>query len=89
MPPYIYLSFYFHDLPEPEAFERVVRACVRRGATLGNDFAEYRDFHNAYRRIGQFLDDVYTRKRIHSALGYLTPAEFEDQWRRQQSAAVS
>lgn len=37
------------------------------------DLSEYDDFHEAYRSIGRFLDDVYTRKRIHSALGYLTP----------------
>lgn len=40
---------------------------------------EYEDFHDAYARIGEFLVDVYTRKRIHSALGYLTPEEFETQ----------
>ncbi len=44
------------------------------------DPSEYADCHDAYQRIGRFLDDVYTRKRIHSALGYLTPAEFEAHW---------
>lgn len=35
----------------------------------------YRDFHDAYRSIGRFVDEVYTRKRIHSALGELAPVE--------------
>ena len=38
---------------------------------------EYADFAEAYSRIGRFLDDVYMRKRVHSSLGYKTPAEFE------------
>lgn len=48
------------------------------------DLSEYADFHDAYGSLGRFLDEVYTRKRIHSALGYLTPAEFEAQWLAQQ-----
>lgn len=38
---------------------------------------DYEDYEDAYRRIGHFLDDVYMTKRVHSTLGYLTPAEFE------------
>lgn len=53
------------------------------------DLSDYRDFHDAYQHIGCFLDDVYTRKRIHSALGYLTPAEFEAQWFEQRTAHVA
>lgn len=51
------------------------------------DLSEYEDYHDANQQIGRFLDDVYLHKRIHSSLGYLTPAEFEAQWLAQQAAA--
>jgi transposase InsO family protein len=44
------------------------------------DLSDYEDFADAMSGLGRFLDDVYNRKRIHSSLGYLTPAEFEQQW---------
>jgi putative transposase len=47
------------------------------------DLAEYRNFTEALTQIGQFIDAVYCTKRIHSALGYLTPAEFEAAWQRE------
>jgi putative transposase len=52
------------------------------------DLSEYLDYHDAYHQIGRFLDDVYMRKRIHSSLGYLTPAEFEAQWRQEHTLAL-
>jgi putative transposase len=43
---------------------------------------EYEDLLDARRRIGRFLDDVYNSRRLHSAIGYLSPAEFEQQLRQ-------
>jgi putative transposase len=38
---------------------------------------EYQDLEDARGRIGEFLEQVYNRQRLHSALRYLTPEEFE------------
>jgi putative transposase len=38
---------------------------------------EYRDLVNARASIREFLEKVYNQKRLHSALGYVPPAEFE------------
>ncbi len=39
--------------------------------------SEYRDLAEARASIGGFLEKVYNEKRLHSALGYCPPAEFE------------
>ncbi len=53
--------------------ERLIRTIKEEEVAL----SDYRDYHDAYRQIGRFLEEVYMHKRIHSSLGYLTPVEFE------------
>lgn len=38
---------------------------------------EYENMSEARERVGHFLEEVYNRKRLHSALGYVPPVEFE------------
>lgn len=64
--------------------ERLIRTIKEESV----DLSEYRDYQDAYDQIGHFLEDVYMHKRIHSSLGYLTPAEFEQQWSRSTSPVV-
>jgi transposase InsO family protein len=64
--------------------ERVIRTIKEEEVHL----TEYRDFDDALAQIGYFIDDVYLTKRIHSSLGYLTPAEFEAQWHLKQAASI-
>jgi transposase InsO family protein len=65
-------------VPEENGYaERLMRTIKEEEVAL----TDYRDYPDARRQLGRFLDAVYNRKRIHSALGYLTPAEYEQQWR--------
>ncbi len=61
--------------------ERVIRTIKEEEV----DLSEYFDFADAARQIGHFIEDVYMNKRIHSSLGYLTPAEFELAYRLAQT----
>ena len=72
--------------PEENGFaERWMRTLKEDHVTL----SEYRDFWDARAQIGEFIEEVYQKKRVHSSLGYLPPAVFEERWNRQQHEAAS
>jgi putative transposase len=41
---------------------------------------EYEGYADSEQAIGQFIEAVYNEKRLHSALGYRPPVEFEQLW---------
>ena len=55
--------------------ERLIRTLKEEEVYLN----DYEDIHEVRVRIGHFITHVYNQKRPHSALGYLTPMEFEQQ----------
>jgi putative transposase len=50
---------------------------------------EYRDLAEVRSEIREFLEKVYNQKRLHSALGYVPPAEFEAHLVAQQKEAAA
>lgn len=58
--------------------ERLIRTIKEEEVYL----SDYQNMADARQQIGHFIDVVYQHKRIHSALDYLTPAEFEEVWQR-------
>jgi len=51
--------------------------------------AEYQDLTDARRQIGRFIESVYNQKRLHSALGYRSPIEFEQRVRLERKLSAT
>jgi putative transposase len=51
------------------------------------DGRDYRDIDEARQQIGAFIEQIYNRQRLHSALGYRPPVEFEANWPPHGAAA--
>jgi transposase InsO family protein len=63
-----------YDNAKAERFMRTLK-------TEQIDGTLYRDLRHARADIGTFIDKIYNTRRLHTALGYRTPAEFEA-WHR-------
>ena len=55
--------------------ERLIRTLKEEEVHLN----DYEDIHEVRDRIGHFIEQTYHQKRPHSALGNLTPMEFQRQ----------
>jgi len=83
---HVRISMASQGAPEENPYaERLIRTIKEEEV----DLAEYLDFADTLMQIGHFIDDVYQKKRIHSALGYLTPAEFESAYWMTQPEQMS
>jgi|GEM_PF-1195909 transposase-like protein len=47
--------------------------------------SEYRTFAEVKERIGEFIELIYNQQRLHLALGYVSPMEFEQEIKSAQS----
>jgi transposase InsO family protein len=65
--------------------ERLMRTIKEEEIAL----QDYQNFNHAYTDIKHFIEVVYSLKRIHSALGYLTPAEFEADYLTKNQAELN
>jgi transposase InsO family protein len=60
-----------YDNAKAESFMKTLKTEEVNGS-------DYRNFEHVCEAISDFLENVYNRKRLHSALDYLSPIEFEE-----------
>ncbi|HYA74472.1 MAG TPA: IS3 family transposase [Roseiarcus sp.] len=68
-----------YDNAKAESFMKTLKAEEVDGRA-------YADLADARARIGAFIDDIYNADRLHSALGYKSPVDFEAEFRKADTA---
>jgi putative transposase len=69
---------HFYDNAKAERFMRTLKEEEVNGKT-------YASINEARAHIGAFLENVYNCRRLHSALGYKPPVEFEAELRQTET----
>ena len=82
----VQLSMAAQGKPQENGFaERLMRTIKEEEVHLSS----YDNIADARKQLRHFIDVVYTHKRIHSALDYKTPAEYEAQWHDENTPSDS
>jgi transposase InsO family protein len=62
-----------------QSLDKIRKGCGKRNLKRVEEvyLNEYSDINDAWDNIQRFVEDIYIKKRLHSALRYMSPIDFE------------